>query len=716
MKLVKYKLAAFFAYHTNQTLPTCPFDPLLDRPEQLFGSALGRFIQVFFKRTDRLTKMSFLSSIKQAKKGMPRPDDSILEESTEEAVKKLTNPAASQEVGGPEDWLVNWADVEENQSMETSFVLSRETFKKQLQRTVNEVFKNEQLTTPDRVTAFFPSTSANYINSRLNAGAIGAILEHPTLLKGLRKEGGYLRAQAQQEEESMKSEDWINVPGNDADFNTAFSTLWIRLLGEASREENLAEPVALAESLKVRIITKGPPFIQTVLRCVQKKMHSVMRRTKGFQLIGTPVTEKIILDAFGDKLKEDEAYLSGDYEDATNNIHSWVTEDTAEAVATALKLYPVERRLLLDALIHHKIRGNPQTQGQLMGSIVSFVILCLIVMTIARWALEAGTLRKWTLKDAPILNNGDDLAMKGTSKVKDIWEKISAYAGLKSSVGKTYFSRDFVEINSTQFLRTEAKPFVDIKIITKWKKYPHGNFPVHTKQYIRRLNPFTQTPFVNMGLLTGRKRSGARSYGLIDPDKPTTQIGVRYRELIRTAPPSMKLQLHKMFIRMNKIHLDKANPIPWYVPSWIGGLGLTGVEEPSVLDRRLAQKIILDWSKRRPIDLSQVDAPWRVWKLAESEVPEPLLTSIKNDGVEYYTKIVASKCIDLLFDSTIDLYTLMPGTHSRISNQLANNKKFWRPPKGALPQPIDADRLTFRSVWSTYQREAVPSALIHTLD
>jgi hypothetical protein len=423
MKLVKYKLAAFFSYHTGQTLPECPFDTLLDHPKDLFGGRLGRFTHFYLSKSDFPTRMTFLASIKQAKKGMPRAGTKEIEEKEEETVRKLTTPVAVQQAGGPEDWLVNWADVDENQSMETSFVLSRETFQKQLQRTVKEVFGNETLATLDRTTAFFPSTSANYINSRLNAGAVGAILEHPTLMKGLRKPGGYLGFQTQ-EEERIENEDWITVPdGDNADFKDAFTLLWLRLLGEASREENVAEPVGLAESLKIRVITKGPPFIQTVLRCIQKKMHSVMRRRKTFTLIGTPVTEKIILDALGSNLSEDEAYLSGDYEDATNNLEAWVSETIANAVADELKLYPVERRLFIAALTRHTIRGLPQQRGQLMGSIVSFPVLCIAVAAIARWALEAGTLRKWLLKDAPLLDNGDDLAMRCTEKVRLIWEQ-----------------------------------------------------------------------------------------------------------------------------------------------------------------------------------------------------------------------------------------------------------------------------------------------------
>jgi hypothetical protein len=234
-------------------------------------------------------------------------------------------------------------------------------------------------------------------------------------------------------------------------------------------------------------------------------------------------------------------------------------------------------------------------------------------------------------------------------------------------------------------------------------------------RFTKRFNVFKQTPFVNMGLLEGKKRSGGGSYGLIDREKPESQIGVRYRELIKQSPPSLKEKLHRMFINKNRDLLNKAAPIPWYMPSWIGGLGLTGIEEPSELDLRLAQRILFNWRKRRPIDLAKINAPWKTWQLAEKAVPEPMITHSKNDGVEYYTRVVATKCIDLLFDSNINLETLMPGT-SKIGKGLARNKQFWRPPKGALPEPIEPWKLLFQSAYSTYETEVTPNPLIHPLD
>jgi hypothetical protein len=714
MKIAKYKLAAFFAFYTHQTLPQCPFNELHDRPENLFGGRLGRFVSVFLKRADRPTKMSFLSSIKQAKKGMPRADAKELKRAETKFIDTMTQVTEQKQDEEKGEWLVDWSTVEENTSPEISLQLSRASFEQQLRRTVKEVFKGHTLSTADRVSAFFPSTSANYINSRSNAGAIGAILEHPTLLRGLRRPGGYLRFQTQ-EEEQIESEDWISgsMQGEDADFQTAFTTLWVRLLGEASREENTAEPVALPEALKIRVITKGPPFIQTTLRCIQKHMHSVMRRLKTFRLIGEPVTEKYILEVLGAVLAEDEGFLSGDYEAATDNLKSWVSEVIADAVSEEIKLYSVERRLFIDALIHHKIRGKPQTQGQFMGSIVSFPVLCLAVATIARWALEVQSQKKKLLRDAPIADNGDDLAMKCKQSGRIAWEKISAFAGLKSSVGKTYFSRDFVEINSTQFLRVDPKPFQDFKEEITWKKYPHGRFATKKLVPITRMNPFERTRYVNMGLLRGQKRSGIGRQGLVDPRQPMSNIGARYRELIENCPILLRRAVHRQFLTTNASILEKARPAPWFVPTWIGGLGLLGFAGPSKLDLRVAQMILFNWRKKRPVDISRMDAPWKTWRLAEREVPDPAMVHRKNDGVEYYTKIVAQKCIDLLFDSDKPLEVLFElNSKSNIGAMIGRNQRLWSPNyKTGLPEPIDAVRLHFQPTYSSYQRTPFTSVL-----
>jgi len=722
VKVAKYKLAAYFAWHTNQKeLPPVPFQ-CSDHPHVLLGGRLGRFADLFLKRSSHPVRLSFLASIKQSKKGMPRPTEKMVQDSVRTTVEKLTNKTISpMTVTG----LLPWSEVEDYPNKVGTF-LSQMEFESQLERTVKELFHDNPLTTQERVEACFPSTSANYINSRSNAGAVGSILQHPTLLKGLRREGGYINYEAGKErrDEMIENEE-EKVESQPPDFKDAYQTLWIRLLGEASREENVAVPVGLAEPLKVRVITKGPPFIQTVLESIRKHMHGTLRRHPAFKLLGQPADEKYILERLGNTKEEDEYYLSGDYEDATNNLKSWVSNAIAKSYSDEAKLYGVERRLLKDSLTGHTIQGMPQTQGQLMGSRTSFPILNIANATATRWAFELASKRVWTLKDLRAMFNGDDIAGKTTESGYKFWKQITEYIGLKSSVGKTYMSKTFVEINSTQYHTFTPHNFVDFKVNKERVKQRiealpsyDGRLPAQMlarprpsdREPVVRTNSFTETRYVNMGLMLGLKRSGAR-VGLSDQADPRNNLGVRYRKLIQSCPSIMREEVHNQFVHHHR-KLLTAMKLPWYIPEWIGGVGMIGIKKPSNLDLRIAQMIIFNWKKTRPISLAHNEMNWKTWQKAENSVPEPQYVMQKGPGTEAYNKVVAAKCIDLLFDSNYELTDLYTDAMSKwkVGTAIAKNSKLWSPSKyKALPQPLLEEKLIYQTLYASYGIETSSS-------
>jgi hypothetical protein len=86
--------------------------------------------------------MSFLASIKQAKKGMPRAGNNLLRAKEEETVIKLTSEPKST---GRGNFLINWADAElYPNKVETGITLS--IMKRQLVRTVHELFREASYT------------------------------------------------------------------------------------------------------------------------------------------------------------------------------------------------------------------------------------------------------------------------------------------------------------------------------------------------------------------------------------------------------------------------------------------------------------------------------------------------------------------------------------------------------------------------------------------
>jgi len=699
MKVAKYKLAAFFAYHTHQPLPQKPFT-IADKPGHLLGGAQGRWLTQALKGSHR---MSILATLKQTKKGMPRPSKHQLEASVEPFIEKMTSlpPTLSRP-----QLLVPWAAVDDYPArVET--LLTKETVKAQLRRTVHELF-DRPLTMEERIEPFFPSTSANYINSRKELGAIGTILEHPALLNGLRQPGGVLpreRPQREEEEYRQREEEETKVSLNENKFRDHFKTLYWRMLAEANKEIPEVIPVALAEPLKIRMITKGPPMQQTVLRPIWKAIHRRLRRHKVFRLIGTPATEQEILNGLGRDLKEHEVYLSGDYEAATDNLQSWVSETVGEELASVLKLGAPERKLLIQSLTGHLFLGKEQKRGQLMGSITSFPILCIANAAVCRWAMELAEERSIALHDALLLINGDDCALRAHKTVYAFWQRLTAFIGLKESVGKTYTSREFVEINSTIFRRVPEFPL--------W--FPEERINGHYREACVRKSCLRQVRYVNGGLLLGLKRSQGR-VGIKDQDDPRGNLGVRADSLLQLAPEKLHERIMKVFLSRHRTLLEKMR-LPWYLPDWLGGVGLpTGSwGQPSDLDLRLARRILNNWEELHPIPLANKEAPWKTWLLAQTKLPKPVYTDRPSEATEEYRRMVGLHCVNLLFDSDIklsDMYEAVNGS-TKVSRAIARNAKLYSP-RGLrdIPKPLEGP-IARQRLYPNFSSSERTSTLLH---
>lgn len=715
MKVAKYKLSSFYSYHNQQRMPPSPFiqdGKVLaeDNAKFLLGGGAGRYL--ILKISDPSLKESILQSILQSKKGMPRPDKKTLSDKTDEFLTKITK--AKEELPGSS--LVSW-DSEMYAGSKVELGLNKQTVQEQLRRTVRELFQGQTYTWEDRVKLFFPSTSANYIRSRKNAGAVGAIFDDPSLLDGLRKPQGYLsvaaksghRNEEDEERESLEVEmerivnSDIEVLGEEK-LEAAFAVLWNRIMTKAKQEDNMAEPVALAEALKTRIITKGPPYRMMVMRNLWKKVHTVLRHHRTFQLVGREVTEEIMLDAMGRRLGKDEVYISGDYADATNNLRSWVSETIAEELSFMLQLSSDENRILIDSLTRHVFEmddGSLQEQktGQLMGSITSFPVLCIANAALCRWSMELSLKKVMLLRDLPLLINGDDCAMRGRPDVYEFWHKVTEYAGLEESLGKTYVSGKFVNINSTSFERTREPFFIKSSYLKG-----QGGIPVERECYLK------QTKYVNAGLLMGIKRSSG-GVGMRNQTTKNDDLGTRAHELLRLADEKDHEQIMKTFINLHRGVLDKTR-CSWYSPTWLGGIGLPcgSWGEPSDLDRRMMTRTLMNWKTERPRSMNNNDRTWATWEQSSKSLPEPVYASERTEDTEFYTQVVAKRCVDLLFDTDISLQDLKTDLLDEKSSKfIADNAKFWNPRRGGvsksgkLPQPIPLEAIAKRSKYPNWR-------------
>lgn len=229
------------------------------------------------------------------------------------------------------------------------------------------------------------------------------------------------------------------------------------------------------DPMKVRPVTKDN-WQLGVLKPLQKAIHGHLREFDQFQLIGGPVTDDL-MNIFGGK-KPEELYISGDYAAATDNLNhdasvnclNWILDNCRSSWACEPITQIMARssmrnvRIHCDPAVETEMRAKfgttdfTQTSGQLMGSLLSFPILC--VINYACWAEVVARCTGFYPKVSRgggwdernrVLINGDDIAFLATRKFYRKWWTAVTSVGLEPSIGKNYASKRFLMINSTAY-------------------------------------------------------------------------------------------------------------------------------------------------------------------------------------------------------------------------------------------------------------------------
>lgn len=226
-----------------------------------------------------------------------------------------------------------------------------------------------------------------------------------------------------------------------------------------------AKVYGICEPLKVRIITKGPAVLYWRCKPIQKALWSALKRFPHFRLIGRPICA-------GELSGEGKYLASVDYSAATDGVsqaiglrllgyilaRSSLPTEAIDAALTAFGSHEIHYPLFefegwqtedMKILPCGHMPPVQQTNGQLMGSIMSFPILCLINLATLR-ATEKLTGIK--IKD-PLIN-GDDMFY--SADCPSFWQvqcQVAQAIGLEPSVGKCYLSQHCCSMNSVAFHR-----------------------------------------------------------------------------------------------------------------------------------------------------------------------------------------------------------------------------------------------------------------------
>lgn len=255
----------------------------------------------------------------------------------------------------------------------------------------------------------------------------------------------------------------------------------------------------ILEPFKVRVISKGEALPYYSCKPLQKAMHSALRCLSPFRLIGRPFCPTDMMDLKRKSTIEDQ-WFSVDYSAATDGL-SW--EYSGSIFQRVIGKLPLEQQMMaMKVLGPHSLhypdprlpgscpryRGE-QRNGQLMGSILSFPILCLANLGV--YLLVTNDVQKdWSDEERlnHVLVNGDDMVYSCHPDYWDLHKFVAGKVGLEMSVGKAYIHPVYANINSTS---------------------------VHYDLRVKNNTPW-QIDYLNSGLFFGQRKVQERDSALLN--------------------------------------------------------------------------------------------------------------------------------------------------------------------------------------------------------
>jgi DNA polymerase III delta prime subunit len=220
--------------------------------------------------------------------------------------------------------------------------------------------------------------------------------------------------------------------------------------------------MALSEPLKVRMITVAEAEVKA-LQPMQMALFKVLGEMpqfclangcsksvlwKDFMSEGLPWIHRIEAQIQGIKSTKtnQDLWLSGDYTAATDNFPMSVTNALLEGILEFVD-NPSTKEWARYECSSHVIeypegKLGVQSSGQLMGSLLSFPLLCFLNDFIVS---EAG------FSKGKYLINGDDVVACGPIDTINKWKRIAPTVGLSLSLGKNFVDPHFCTVNSQLF-------------------------------------------------------------------------------------------------------------------------------------------------------------------------------------------------------------------------------------------------------------------------
>jgi len=346
------------------------------------------------------------------------------------------------------------------------------------------------------------------------------------------------------------------------------------------------------EPFKCRVITAGNAVPYHYGRLLQTQIFERMKRQPIFSLTGGPVTRRHIEESLLGVLLREEGtgsddpaintsvrsfVVAGDYDSATDGMNpivcmrfcemmylkGYVNYEEYRVLRSCCEphtlVYPdltmdLCRKFGIDHLVVEGEDGSiscVQKWAQLMGSPISFIILCYANAAGLWTSAEDYEGRKLSYTEfvqnyCPLFN-GDDISFVSNTVHYQIWKSVMSAIGLNCSVGKNYCSKDFAMINSEPF----------------WL----------SRNQLGVIECVSDVFVCNPGLLKGQAKvlsDDRRPEVTIDSILPLVD---QLNKAIYKSSPEQEQICRDIFYSHVMDRLKKTNR-PWSAPRSLGGLGL----------------------------------------------------------------------------------------------------------------------------------------------
>jgi hypothetical protein len=606
MRLFKHLILSFWNYWSGIPYQHNSDFPWLEKPGELLKGRAYRWLRTRQYDFEGLMNTMLIG----VKGGCPRPTDEILEKALDEWKRDLFYTLEDWKDSynldypdplGPLDHLRYRQERDDVLLMEIEYQLEK------LLDTYPKVTVAEVLLEPA-----VPSTSSNYVNDRADGGTVGTMLGDPEFQSYIRCHQIDLDAKVEAIEvsyvPSLKKGNRVKYfpvakyeyDSNEIRVNYAHTFLYA--YNRCNGEMQLVEPVALAEALKVRIITKMPAWSTFVMSGFMSPLRRILRRDPRFTLTGREIDQKIIDQVFPNL----RPIMSGDYVKSTDKLRSKYVKCCVEVLCRTVfsdivSFFPGFKDLFYRTLSsnycyelackctykqRHDLsyhcpcsRGTllMQRRGQLMGSVSSFPVLCLLNYALCANAMTRNP-PEWREN---ILVNGDDCVFEACEEAKKKWENDGRTMGLEPSPGKCRYSMRECQMNSRTFV-ADLPPrefcmgwlaptfLIDRESGLKEKVFAYQEYPERRWRKI---------PALLTGLALGKKRSSAGGSRETEKVYDMPSAFAEYcDELVKptTSQTSFFVSNFRKLIKERVMLFPNEAVIPWCVPVEHGGFGLPG--------------------------------------------------------------------------------------------------------------------------------------------